>query len=241
MELALIKKLNYLVGKGVPGEKPGHYLSAYQLTEQVGSYKDMGKQTGIIFYTQAGYTSRTCPQCGWRKRIQGLRYKNLDTAKKFFALKNGIQISFDGRRFAFKYLVMYEGKVTKEWDKETYSDVSRIKWNSKAGNYTSYEANKITKELNDLLRRYEINSKDDINSQIQNIKERDFWEYLINLLLLVLEIRNTDNESGRDYIECPHCHFHSEKGFQGHEWNGDANGAFNIGRKGLMIVERIQE
>ena len=240
LELALIKKLNYLVGKNIQEGKPGHYLSAHQLTEQVGSYKDMGKQTGIIFYTQAGYTSRTCPQCGWRKRIQGLRYKNLDTTRELFDFKKGIQISFDGKCFVFSYLIMYEGKTTKERGRKIYSDVSRIRWDNKKRNYIFYEANEITKELHNLLRKYDIILKDNINSQIQNIKERDFWEHLTNLLLLILEIRNTDNESGRDYIECPHCHFHSEKGFHGHKWNGDANGAFNIARKGLIIVERIQ-
>ena len=135
---------------------------------------------------------------------------------------------------------MYDGKTTKERGRKIYSDVSRIRWDNKKRNYIFYEANEITKELHNLLRKYDIILKDNINSQIQNIKERDFWEHLTNLLLLILEIRNTDNESGRDYIECPHCHFHSEKGFHGHKWNGDANGAFNIARKGLIIVERIQ-
>lgn len=240
LELALIKKLNYLVDKKISEGKAGHYLSAYQLADQIGSYKDMGKQTGIIFYTEAGYTSRTCPRCGWRKRIQGLRYKNLDSAKKLFDPKKGIQISFDGKHFVFSYPVMYEGKITQERERNVNSDVSRIRWDNAERKHIFYGANEITGKIQDLFTKYGIETEKNINLQIQNIRERDFWERLISTLYLILEIRNTDNESGRDYIECPHCHFHSDKGLQGKEWNGDANGAFNIARKGLMLLDRIR-
>jgi len=43
-----------------------------------------------------------------------------------------------------------------------------------------------------------------------------------------------------DYISCPACGFHSDKGFKGYPWNGDANGAYNIARKGLIILEKIR-
>lgn len=242
LELALINKLNYLVKKDTQIGQPGHYLSAYQLTEQVGSYKDIGKQTGIVFYTQAGYTSRTCPLCGWRKRIQGLKYKNLEAAKKLFNPRNGVQISYNGKEFVIRYLVIYDGKVTKDWDKEVYSNVSRIRWNGKERNYTTYKVGRITKELKILLEEhYKIGLEQKINKQIQGIDKRNFWERLIYLLNLILEIRNSDSKSDCDYIECPHCHFHSDEGFQGFEWNGDANGAYNIARKGIMIMTKIRK
>ena len=41
-------------------------------------------------------------------------------------------------------------------------------------------------------------------------------------------------------LQCPHCHFHSDKGFQGRKYNGDANGAYNIARKGLLALRKIQ-
>lgn len=240
LELALVNKLNYLVKKGEQAGKPGHYLSAYQLTEQIGSYKDIGKQTGIIFYTQAAYTSRTCPQCGWRKRIQSPQYKNLASVKKLFDLNEGIKISFNGFEFIFRYLVMYDRKITKDWDKEVYSNVSRIRWSNKDKKYITYDTGEVTKKLKSLFENYKIDIKQNINEQIQRINERNFWEKLVYLLNLILEIRNTDSDLDRDYIECPHCHFHSDKGFQGHKWNGDANGAYNIARKGLMIMSKIR-
>ena len=241
LEMALIKKLNYLVKKDGMLGKPGHYLSAYQLAEQVGSYKDMGKQTGIIFYTQAGYTSRTCPQCGWRKRIQGLYYKDRATAQKRFNSRDGIQIAYDevNNRFLFKYHPAYEQMELKEWDKEIYSDVTRIKWDNKERKNNEFVKGDITKKLKDLF--VDIDLTESINKQIENKDSASFWAELINLLRLILEIRNADNEKGRDYIECPHCHFHSDNGFHGYEWNGDANGAFNIARKGLLIIKSVRD
>jgi len=241
LELALIKKLNYLVKKNATVGEPGHYLSAYQLTDEVSSYKDMGKQTGIIFYTQASYTSRTCPQCGWRKRLTGLYYKDRVSAKKRFDQKTGIQLMYNGdnRCFDFAYHPTYDQKELKEKLDNVSSDVTRVKWDSKKRENIQYKDGELTKKLEEILKNKGIILEQNINTQIQNVDDAGFWEDLINTLRLILEIRNTDNENGRDYIECPHCHFHSDKGFQGMAWNGDANGAYNIARKGAMIANII--
>lgn len=60
----------------------------------------------------------------------------------------------------------------------------------------------------------------------------------------------------RDFINCPHCYFDSEddqkwnklkekiyigSDSQSLKFNGDANGAYNIGRKGIIAIERIKE
>jgi len=241
LELALINKLNYLVRKKAKQEEAGHYLSAYQFAERIGSYKKVGKQTGIIFYTQAGYTSRTCPKCGWRKRIQGLYYKDRKSAQKIFTAERGVQISYDvaNNYFVFKYHPVYNQKESKEWDKEVYSDVSRIKWDNKEKKYKKGYEGEITKKLKELFTGIDVQKN--INIQIKDNDNASFWENLINLFRLILEIRNTDNKTGEDYIECPHCHFHSDKGFQGYKWNGDANGAYNIARKGLIILKKIKD
>jgi CRISPR-associated protein Cpf1 len=238
LELALIKKLNYLTIKKRPIGRAGNYFFAYQLANQIGSYKDVRKQTGIIFYTQASYTSRTCPVCGWRKRIKGLKYKNRDKAKKIFDSKDGVKISFDGKIFKFEYRPEYDKKIADRID-WVDSDVTRIKWNGKIRKNTIYKKGELTNELKGLFRDMDI--KKDINLQIKDVESAEFWEKLLYIFHFILEIRNTDSELGIDYIECPHCHFHSDNGFKGFEWNGDANGAYNIARKGLMILERIRE
>ena len=67
-ERALIQKLNYLVFKDRETRKEaGHYLNAYQLTDKFQSFKKLGKQSGILFYTEASYTSKTDPVSGFMK------------------------------------------------------------------------------------------------------------------------------------------------------------------------------
>lgn len=82
LEKQLIDKLSFLVDKQeTDSDKPGHPLNAYQLAAPIQSFKDMGKQTGIIFYTAAGYTSRTCPQCGYRRNVR-FAYDGINEAKE---------------------------------------------------------------------------------------------------------------------------------------------------------------
>lgn len=86
LEKALIDKLAYSVDKKqTDPQKAGHLLRAYQLAAPITAFKDMGKQTGFIFYTQAGYTSKTCPQCGFRRNIK-CQFENIDKAKQWFAM-----------------------------------------------------------------------------------------------------------------------------------------------------------
>jgi len=77
----LIDKLNYLVFKDERDVSiPGGILNGYQLTAPFDSFKKMGKQTGILFYTNAEYTSQTDPLTGFRKiyiSIIPLRQKRL--------------------------------------------------------------------------------------------------------------------------------------------------------------------
>ena len=55
-------------------------MRAYQLTAPFETFKDMGKQTGIIFYTQAAYTSRIDPITGWRPHLY-LKYSSAEKPK----------------------------------------------------------------------------------------------------------------------------------------------------------------
>ena len=57
---------------------------------------------------------------------------------------------------------------------------------------------------------------------------------------LLLQIRNSKEWDDGWYIQCPHCGFHSDNGFQWHHFNGDANGAYNIARKWAMILKKIK-
>src|SRR5690606_5240205 len=81
LEKALIDKLNFLVNKGEKdATQAGHLLKAYQLAAPFETFQKMGKQTGIIFYTQAAYTSKIDPVTGWRPHLY-LKYTSAEKAK----------------------------------------------------------------------------------------------------------------------------------------------------------------
>ncbi len=259
LEIALINKLNYLVNKN---EK--NYLSAYQLTPPFESYDKVRKQTGIIFYTQANYTSATCPKCGFRRR----KYMQFETIKKAREVFKNIDISFKNDKFEFKFIPEYRDKNVKFNEKTrdvVYSDVDRLRWNNRDREIKPY--NNITDELKKLFKNID---KININRQLQeNSKlDSDFWKRLIYWFNLVLQIRNSESKKvkkkdgeviekdgkvvmeGRDidYILCPHCGFDSRKvtskklpkNLQ-NITDGDANGAYNIARKGLIVLDKIRK
>ena len=72
LELALAKKLNYLVDKKAKAREIGSVAKALQLTPLVNGYHqdiENKKQVGVLLYIRANYTSITDPVTGWRKTI----------------------------------------------------------------------------------------------------------------------------------------------------------------------------
>jgi len=92
--------------------KSGHPLKAYQLASPVSSFKDMGKQTGIVFYTAAGYTSKTCPCCGYRRNIQ-FQFENVNKAEAKFRLFDNFE--YDSKEDIFKITYSLHKLVNKEY------------------------------------------------------------------------------------------------------------------------------
>lgn len=112
-------------------EKAGYLLHAYQLTAPFETFKEMGKQTGIIFYTQAAYTSKIDPVTGWRPHLY-LKYSSAEQAKKEISQFKDIKWSESEKRFEFTYDVRDFSKNQKEYLKYTTwticSNVERYRW-----------------------------------------------------------------------------------------------------------------
>lgn len=262
LEKALIDKLNFLVNKGeTDPQKAGSLLKAYQLTAPFTTFKDMGKQTGMIFYTQASYTSKTCPICGFRPNIN---WSKEDTVKK-------IGISYQDNNFIISYNlsdfansrdkskrnnILYQDKKAKDFFELKTKDAIRYKWFSR--NKTVSEMlngmERITEEtqkgvtikyditecLKSLFEKEGINYTKDIKSEMNDkVKTKKFYKDLSFLLYLLSNTRSSISGKDVDIINCPCCDFNSENGFQGCNFNGDANGAYNIARKGIVILEKI--
>lgn len=277
LELALVKKLNYLVNKNTPEGKTGHYLKAYQLTSPIANYGDIGKQTGIIFYTQASYTSKTCPVCGFRKNV-GFYFETKQKAEEEIKKLKSFEYEPQNNRFKIEYRLsefikeekrskkernnlLFQDKAKKD-DFVVYSNFFRYKWRDKKIDeedlkkgeriYKTEKENRgtvlkynITECLADLFKRNKIDYiNGDIKDKIvsQNLTA-EFYKELFYYLFLLSNTRNSVSGADIDYIQCPSCNFdsNSKKGFQGQEYNGDANGAYNIARKGIMILEKIKQ
>ncbi len=271
LEKALIDKLSYLINKEEKDpEQAGHLFNAYQLSAPFTSFKDMGKQTGIIFYTKASYTSKIDPLTGWRPNLY-LRYSNAEKAKR--DILKFSRIDFVNGMFEFEYDIK-KFQELKEYPKNTVwtvcSNVERFKWNkslnNNIGGYTHYfnltdgKVENINLKsskpanLKELFEKYGININDDIKAQIEKLETKGnekFFEHLIFFFNLICQIRNTDDseqakhECKDDFILSPVKPFFDSRNPEkfGKELpkNGDDNGAYNIARKGIIILQKITD
>ncbi|MCB9801678.1 MAG: type V CRISPR-associated protein Cas12a/Cpf1 [Pseudomonadales bacterium] len=273
-EKALIDKLSFLVNKGEKDpESAGYLLRAYQLAAPFESFQKMGKQTGIIFYTTASYTSKIDPLTGWRPNIY-LKYSNQEKAKKDIAKFKNIVFDSVKNRFEFTYdladFYNKKGKIEfpqkREWT--VCSNVERYAWDKRLsgnkGGYTHYpdltdgKAENMFKEnaisnFKNLFESVGIDIRGDIQAQIAQLDTKDnkqFFSTFMYLFRLILQIRNTNsNETtgsdDNDYLQSPVEPFfdtrRSADFAEGLPQNGDENGAYNIARKGIFILDRLSE
>jgi CRISPR-associated protein Cpf1 len=250
LEKALIEKLSYLVFKNKNFWEKWNYLSAIQLTSPFTTFKDMWKQTGIIFYTEASYTSTTCPKCGWRKNIY-IKYKNKVSAEK--DLKKFDKIYFENDNFIFEYKTSNFWKWSDEIVK-LFSNRERLKnfRSEKANNQFITESVDIVNWLKGILEKVWINYKtwgnlvdEIILKWMEKIdSDKNLFQSLYYYSNLVLQIRNSktgDNSRNWDFILCPHCDFDSRKENEIWVKNWDDNGAYNIARKWILIIDKIKK
>lgn len=237
LELALAKKLNYLTQKDKWDDEVLWNLKALQLVPKVNDYQDIAnyKQSWIMFYTRANYTSTTCPCCGFRKNIY---ISNSDTKEKQIKAFEKINIKFDGKKFIFSYEMEQDEKTKQKSNKTSFivnSNFSRFKYNTLTKEIDNIN---ITEELKRIFENIDL--KWNINEQIKDLKYFSFSE-LTKKFNLLLQLRNSDSKNNIDYIICPSCNYHSKDWFQNLDYNADANWAYNIARKWIIMLERIEK
>ncbi len=245
-EKMLIEKLNYLADKKKDPEDLGGILKAYQLTNEL---KKDGKQSGFLFYTQAWNTSKIDPVTGF-VNLFDTRYENIAKSKTFFEKfdsirfnteKNWFEFSFDYNEFTTKA----EGTKTK-WTICTYgkriesyrNPDKKLQWDGKEIN--------LTEEFKLFFEKYGININSNLQSEIVKQDKKDFFEGLLHLLKLTLQMRNSKTGSDIDYMQSPVADengifYNSDECGKSMPENADANGAYNIARKGLMIIDKIKK
>ena len=249
-EKMLIDKLNYLVDKKKDKNEVGGLLKAHQLTNKFESFQKMGKQNGFLFYIPAWNTSKMDPVTGF-VNLFDTRYTNIDNTKKFF--ENFEDIRFNEKKNYFEFIVNdYTKFNTKaEGTKLNWticSNGDRIKTfrsSSKNNQWVSETVN-LTDSFIELFKKYDIDYKLKLKEQIISKSEKDFFESLLYLFKLTLQMRNSITGTEKDYLISPVADktgnfFDSRKGIENLPNNADANGAYNIARKGLWAIEQIKK
>ena len=255
-EKMLIEKLNYFAQKGKDSlREVGSILNGYQLTSKFESFEKIGKQCGFLFYVRADYTSVIDPTTGFSNVLTLKSITNTESRREFFKSLDSIKFcpklgifcfSIDLNKDVFKTKVKFSKN---KWD--IYSYGVRSCYDRKT--MTTEEKNP-TNEIKKLFNEYSIDylSGEDLREKISSVKETKFFERLFFIFNLILKVRNDlkigESEVIEDVIISPVM---NSKGYfydssnrissEGLPDNGDANGAYHIALKGLMILQRNNE
>lgn len=294
-EKALIDKLGYLVFKDYDPNIPGGIKYGYQLAAPFKSFEKLGKQTGILFYTQADYTSITDPVTGFRKNVYISNSASVKEIARIFT-EEKIKVDWDEKEQSYTFTYDQADFIkdkknpvsSKLWT--VYANVPRIR-RSKESGYWQYKLVSPNDLLEMLFETWDIpnphNGLRDKFAETDNLsenkefegKKRNFWQTLIFVFNLILQVRNSSsqrlvkNDKGEwetlgeeiDFIASPIKPFFQTSFVWGgkqynadadilkgrivgknkdeiiRSYNGDANGAYNIARKGKIILGRIHE
>ena len=164
--------------------------------------------------------------------METIRYDNVEGAFAF---------SFDYERFTYKA----EGTKT-DWTIYTYGKrISHFR-NKEKNNTWDTAYIDLTEEFSKLFKDYNISiSEDDLKPEILDIQASDFYKRFMGLITMTLQMRNSDEEKGIDQIISPVKNSKGEFFVSGSDSSlpvdADANGAYNIAKKGLWIIRKIKE
>ena len=248
-EKMLIDKLNYLVDKKQQPELPGGALKAYQFTNKFTSFQKLGKQCGFLFYTPAWNTSKIDPVTGF-VNLFDTRYETREKSKAFFSKFDIIKYNQDKDWFEFsfdynKFTTKAEGTRT-HWTLCTYGNRIENKRDANQNNNWVSQEFVLTQEFKDFFAKHNIDINSNLKEEIARQDSTEFFKGLLHLLKLTLQIRNSAIGSDIDYMQSPIADengtFYNSNTCEDYlPKNADANGAYNIARKGLWMVKQIKE
>ncbi len=243
-ENMLIRKLHYYVDKNITDYNAcGGLLNGYQLTDEVGNEKN--NQNGIVFFVYPAYTSKIDPTTGFVDLIN-LNYQKRKQPKKCFESIDDIRYNFEEDYFEFDIDFSQtpgslKGSKSK-WTVCSYGE--RVEWNSFD---KSRKVVNLSESIKTLLSSSNIDyEKGKIKEQLLQMDDKKTQREFLKLLQLTLQMRNTVGD--KDYIISPvknsKGEFYCSDDYKNMDnpplpQDADANGAYNIARKGLILVNRI--
>ena len=259
-EKQLIEKLNYLVFKDKDANAPGGLLRAYQWASKFESFERLGKQCGFIYYIPAWNTSKIDPITGFVNLLD-TRYETKDISKLFFGKFDIIRYNAEKDWFEFtfdydKFHKRAEGTRT-IWTLCSVGKRIETYRSADAQNHFDSREVDLTAEFKTLFATYNIDINGNLKQSIIEQDDKKFFESLYRLLRLTLQMRNSKTNSEVDYLISPvadvrgnfyNSDAEKSRGKDAYgNWvsklpvDADANGAYNIARKGLMLIRQLKE
>lgn len=246
-EKMLIDKLSYYVDKTKASNEPGGVLNALQLASKFESFRKLGKQSGCLFYIPAWNTSKIDPVTGFVNLLD-TNYENIDKTRCFFSKFDSIRYNSEKDWFEFaidynKFTERATGTRTK-WTLCSYGTRVNTFRNSEKLNQWDNEEVQLTDAFKAVFRDAGIDIMSNLKDEICNLTDKKYLEPLMHLMKLLVQMRNSISGTEIDYLLSPvassngifydsrHCDDTLPK-------DADANGAYNIARKGLWVIKQI--
>lgn len=249
----LTRKLAFLVNKQEDEDSAAGLYHALQLCNLETKSK---QRNGIIFFMPPGYITNIDPVTGFVNMLWP-QYKNKKTAKEYFGSFE--RIAYDKAKKMFRFDVDYSAfpktiaSPKKEWTIWTNESRIRTFQNPEKNLSWNYEEIVLSDAFRKLFADYRIDylDEEDLRDKIIEQDEAKFYNELYSLLKLTLQMRNSTikDEVEFDYLLSPVMDekgdFYDSRKFKGESAvlpnHVDANGAYNIARKMIMVMERICE
>ena len=257
-EQMLINKLNFYVDKKRDVEEIGGALNGYQLTSKFDSFQKLGKQSGFLFYVPAWNTSKIDPVSGFANFFD-TKYESVSKTKKELIEKID-DISYNKERDYFEFKIDYSKFTTRaagtreKWTLCSYGDRIETFQNHNLNNIWDTRVVKLTEEFKSLFESRGIDIHNHLKESVLEQEEKLFFYNdsnqgplgFLQLFRLMLQLRNSVPNSEVDYIISPvaddnECFYDSRVAGGNLPQNADANGAYNIARKGLWIIKQIKK
>ena len=247
-EKMLIDKLNCYIDKQLSPTDEGGLLHPLQLTCDAQKWK-RSHQCGCLFYIPAWNTSKIDPVTGFVNLLD-THYDTREKARVFFSKFQ--RISFNVPKGWFEFAFDYNDFTTKaegtrtQWTLCTQGERIRTFRNPQKNNQWDDERIVLTDAFKQLFDKYDIDINGNLKEAISAQTDAQFFRDLLGLMKLLLQMRNSITNSEEDYLLSPVADddghfFDSREEISSLPIDADANGAYNIARKGLWVVRKIKE
>ena len=247
-EKMLIDKLNCYIDKQVSPTAEGGLLNPLQLTCDAQKWK-RSHQCGCLFYIPAWNTSKIDPVTGFVNLLD-THYDTREKARVFFSKFQ--RISFNAQKGWFEFAFDYNDFTTKaegtrtQWTLCTHGERIRTFRNPQKNQQWDDERIVLTNAFKQLFDKYDIDINGNLKEAISSQTDAQFFKELLGLMKLLLPMRNSITNSEEDYLLSPVADndghfFDSRERINSLPIDADANGAYNIARKGLWVLRKIRE